>query len=263
MQPGAVEWQVGCSGVALLSVRASWLEVPALGKTDFIDDLAGCKAERSVCMSILSKILLFAAVFALIAALSLWVIGGYKEESEGSIEIAATPDQVFRVLVEPSQREQWLLHATQVELKSKPPIGLKTIFLTQYQETGKKYETRDEILQMVADEWLSIRMESFSSRLVTMFTLVRNGDQTRLKYKVSELPISYHRFLAPFRQIDQQGRIDEELIQIKRLVEQPSLSADSSSPGLGALRAARGENAEVEQPTVQMVGKTLPPGSGS
>jgi len=180
-------------------------------------------------VSLLSKLLMYALVLALIAAMGLWVMGGYKNENEGSIEIKASPAEVFRVLIEPAKRQKWVLNVTSVEMKSKPPIAPNSTFLSQHLERGKSFETNDQVLQMVPDEWLSIRMGSISSNLVTMFKLARSGDQTSLKYKVSESPTNLYRVFAPLRKLDLQGRIDEELVRIKRVVEQ-SGQADGQQP---------------------------------
>lgn len=181
-------------------------------------------------MSLLSKLLMYALVLALIAAMGLWVMGGYKNENEGSIEIKASPAEVFRVLIEPAERQKWLLNVTSVEMKSKPPIAPNSTFLSQHLERGKSFETNDQILQMVPDEWLSIRMGSISSNLVTMFKLARSGDQTSLKYKVSESPTNLYRVFAPLRKLDLQGRIDEELVRIKRVVEQSGQAVGQQPP---------------------------------
>lgn len=181
-------------------------------------------------MSLLSKLLMYALVLALIAAMGLWVMGGYKNENEGSIEIKASPAEVFRVLIEPAERQKWLLNVTSVEMKSKPPIAPNSTFLSQHLERGKSFETNDQILQMVPDEWLSIRMGSISNNLVTMFKLARSGDQTSLKYKVSESPTNLYRVFAPLRKLDLQGRIDEELVRIKRVVEQSGQAVGQQLP---------------------------------
>lgn len=181
-------------------------------------------------MSLLSKLLMYALVLALIAAMGLWVMGGSKNESEGSIEIKASPEDVFRVLIEPAQRQKWLLNVTSVELKSKPPIAPNSTYLSQHLEQGKTFETDDQVLQMVPDEWLSIRMESVSSNLVTMFKLARSGGQTSLKYKVSQSPTNLYRIFAPLRKVDLQGRVDEELVRIKKMVEQAVPPSDEQQP---------------------------------
>lgn len=181
-------------------------------------------------MSMLSKLLMYALVLALIAAMGLWVMGGYKNEREGSIEIKASPEEVFRVLVEPDHRQKWLLNVTSVELKSKPPIAPNSTYVSQHLEEGKAFQTNDQVLQLVPDEWLSIRMGSISSNLVTMFKVARAGGQTSLKYKVSESPTNLYRIFAPLRKLDLQGRVDEELVRIKRVAEQsPRLKSDKQA----------------------------------
>jgi hypothetical protein len=45
------------------------------------------------------------------------------------------------------------------------------------------------------------------------------GDQSRLNYKASQVPNNLYRLLAPFKKLDLQGRIDEELVKIKRQAE--------------------------------------------
>lgn len=171
-------------------------------------------------MSITSKFLTYTLVLALVAVLGLWVVGGYKAENSGSIEIKATPEQVFQVLSDPVERQKWLLNATRVEMKSQLPIGPNTIYITQQLVEGKDKPTEDSVQQVKEPEWLSIRMKSAASTLITMFEISRVGDQSRLNYKASQLPNSLYRLLAPFKKLDLQGRIDEELVKIKRQAEE-------------------------------------------
>lgn len=180
-------------------------------------------------MSIISKLLMYLFVLALIVAIGLWVMGGQKTQNEGSIEIKATPQQVFEVLSQPEQRQKWLLNATSVEQKSKLPLSTKTEYITKHAVEGKTFETTDSIQQITEPEWLSIRMESASSSLVTMFEINRSGDQTRLNYKASEMPTPLYRLMAPFRKVELQPRIDEELVRIKRLSEQAAANSESTA----------------------------------
>lgn len=171
-------------------------------------------------MSIISKLFTYTLVLALVVALGLWVVGGYKAEKSGSIEIKATPAQIFQVISAPEERQKWLLNATRVEMKSPPPVGPKTTYLTQQLVEGKEQPTEDSVQQIKEPEWLSIRMESAASTLITMFEISRVGGQSRLNYKASQVPTNLYRLVAPFKQIDLQGRIDEELVKIKRQAEE-------------------------------------------
>ena len=171
-------------------------------------------------MGIISRLFTYIFVLALVAALGLWVVGGYKAENSGSIEIKATPEQVFQVLSTPEERQKWLLNATRVEMKSKPPLGPKTTYVTQQLVEGKDQPSEDSVQQIKEPEWLSIRMETAASTLITMFEISRVGDQSRLNYKASQVPTNLYRLLAPFKKLDLQGRIDEELVKIKRQAEE-------------------------------------------
>lgn len=179
-------------------------------------------------MSIISKLLTYTLVLALVAALGLWVVGGYKAEKSGSIEIKASPEQVFQVLSAAEERQKWLQYATRVEMKSDPPIGPKTTYVTQQLVEGKDQPSEDSVQQIKEPEWLSIRMESADSTLITMFEISRIGAQSRLNYKASQMPTNLYRLIAPFKKLDLQGRIDEELLKIKRQSE--DLAAKSPPP---------------------------------
>lgn len=197
-------------------------------------------------MSIISKLFTYTLVLALIVALGLWVMGGYKAEKSGSIEIKASPDQVFQILSDPQERQKWLLNATRVEMKPEPPIGPKTTYITQQLIEGKDQPSEDSVQQIKKPEWLSIRMESAETTLVTMFEISRVGDQSRLKYKASQAPTNLYRLLAPFKKIDLQGRIDEELVKIKRQAEE--LSA-KSPPEAEPADAPASESETGEKPS--------------
>lgn len=171
-------------------------------------------------MGIISKLFTYTLVLALVAALGLWVMGGYKAENSGSIEIKASPEHVFQVLSDPAERQKWLQNATRVEMKSDPPIGPKTTYITQQLVEGKDQPSEDAVQQIKEPEWLSIRMDSPATTLITMFEISRVGDQSRLKYKASQVPTNLYRLLAPFKKLDLQGRIDEELVKIKRQSEE-------------------------------------------
>lgn len=176
-------------------------------------------------MGIISRLFTYTLVLALIAALALWVMGGYKAENSGSIEIKATPEQIFQVLSDPNERQKWLLNATRVEMKSKPPLGPKTTYVTQQLVEGKDQTSEDSVQQIKEPEWLSIRMETAASTLITMFEISRVGDQSRLNYKASQISTKLYRLLAPFKKLDLQGRIDEELVKIKRQAEDLAANA--------------------------------------
>ncbi|MFM7738051.1 MAG: SRPBCC domain-containing protein, partial [Planctomycetota bacterium] len=144
-------------------------------------------------MGIISRLFMYALVLALVAALGLWVMGGYKAENSGSIEIKATPEQIFQVLSDPDERQKWLLNATRVEMKSKPPLGPKTTYVTQQLVEGKDQPSEDSVQQIKEPEWLSIRMETAASTLITMFEISRVGDQSRLNYRASQVPNQLYR----------------------------------------------------------------------
>ncbi len=218
-------------------------------------------------MGIISKLFTYTLVLALVAALGLWVVGGYKAENSGSIEIKATPEQIFQVLSDPDERQKWLLNATRVELKSKPPFGPKTTYITQQLVEGKDQPSEDSVQQFKEPEWLSIRMESAASTLITMFEISRVGDQSRLNYKASQLPNSFYRLLAPFKKLDLQGRIDEELVKIKRQAEELAAKSPPAEPAAppaegsqnGEKPVAPGEEKPAQPPVATQPGSEQEP----
>jgi hypothetical protein len=106
-------------------------------------------------------------------------------------------------------------------------------------------------------------MESAASTLITMFEISRVGDQSRLNYKASQLPNNLYRLLAPFKKLDLQGRIDEELVKIKRQAEELAAKSPPAEPAAPPAEGSQnGEKPEApgEEKPAQPPAATQPGG---
>lgn len=179
-------------------------------------------------MSAVSKTALYLSILIVLSLSAIWYIGGNKVLFEGQIEIAAAPQQVFRVLTEPDSRAAWQTQVTRVELSTARPLAPQSRYVTERTIRQHTYSTHDRILQFEQDEWLSIQTEMPPGLQTTIFRLTRKGSQTVLNYRLTEQPWGWNRLTYLFSQSPGSQRVEQELLRIKELAEVPAKRADSS-----------------------------------
>ena len=195
-------------------------------------------------MSNLAKFVMLLCIGAVLAGVSLWLIGGKKQAYDALISIDAPPEIVFSYLTDCEQRKRW-----QVGLQDCRPtsdtentVGARGVVVVEM--AGETVEYEEEILRYQQDEFLSVKGTGPKEISTTIFRLESQEGSTNFTYKVKAEPTGVSRLLAPFAAPETQDRIDDEVLQLKRLVEEenpndtgsqfnedPTISAGASGPG--------------------------------
>ncbi len=178
------------------------------------------------------KTLIYLVVIAGLAIGVLWFIGGKKLEYSSSIDINASPEQVFRFLSDAEQLTEWATGVEAVEsasdfgMEDVPEAGLGAISQLLVVNSGKKVAVQHEIIKYEPSSLISMRFTSPSLTSFSIFRLdeketVSSGvrpETTRVSFRVKESTHGFSRFFVPFSGKDVE-RIQEELRKLKQLVE--------------------------------------------
>jgi uncharacterized protein YndB with AHSA1/START domain len=176
-------------------------------------------------MSFSTRLLIFVVIFIAIGGASLWILGGKKTDYSTSVTINATPQQIFPYLTQPELLTEWVNGLEQVEplipnedenLPSSASTTTRVIELD-----GKRLRFEDEVMRFEQDKLLSIRSSNHLTMVTAIFELAAvDRFSTELNYRVRSTNLGIGRFLAPFQKTDQQSRIADEALRLKKLVEQ-------------------------------------------
>lgn len=176
-------------------------------------------------MSLPAKLLIFLLIVAGVAATSLWIIGGKKNEYSTSLLINAQPQQVFPYLTQPEHLKSWIDGLTEVSELVKPPEEkLPTPAVTTLRvfqnENGKQVRFQDEIIRFDPNKLVSVQSRNRSHVVTSIYQLeLKDDNKTSLTYRVKKANRGIGRFFAPLNQANIQEQMENDARRLKELVE--------------------------------------------
>lgn len=187
-------------------------------------------------MSLPAKLLITLLIVAGVAASSLWIIGGKKNEYSTSLVIDAQPQQVFPYLTQPDLLKSWIDGLAEVSELVKPPeeklpspaVTTPRVFRSA---NGKQIRFQDEIIRFDPDKLVSVQSRNGSHVITSIYQLeLKEDNKTSLTYRVKTANRGVGRFLAPLNSTNIQEQMENDARSLKELVEKNR--ASDSDDGL-------------------------------
>ncbi len=182
-------------------------------------------------MSNLAKFLMLFCIGTLLAAASVWLIGGKKLEFDTSATVSAVPGQIFPYLVTPDLKKKWMQGLVEQELVDASAIEEGTMSRSVVESNGYTDEFDDEVIRFAQDEILSIKSSSDRMHSTWFFRLNENDNKTELTYRRIILFKGIERFKSVFSRDDYQREIEDDLSRLIKLVESDAVNQQSSANG--------------------------------
>jgi uncharacterized protein YndB with AHSA1/START domain len=140
---------------------------------------------------------------------------------KATIEIAATPEQVFTYMTDPKHVKSWQPDA--VEVRPLPPGGLRVgahVGAT-VQEYGRRFDIDMVVAELTPNEHIAYDMDAPTAAIHMDYRLVRWGDRTRLVSTAIVRPKGFLRPLFFLMKGMVQRKIESRLRLLRDVVEQP------------------------------------------
>jgi uncharacterized protein YndB with AHSA1/START domain len=166
-----------------------------------------------------TKFLLFLILSIVTAVGLLWYSGGSPIEFQSAITISAPGEKIFRCLLDPNLRPQWVTGLQETGLVSAAQPGLLSEYQSQYQVDGRSFTAEERIQNWVQNQYLVIRRRDEQWEWMTVFQLESTGKQTQLEYTARLTPLGIQRIWFAFYRATEQQLIEQELLEIKKLAE--------------------------------------------
>lgn len=174
-------------------------------------------------MPFLNRFFLFFVIGLFVLCAGLWIAGGKEEKYTTSIEIDASPSQIFPYLIEPELMKQWITGLEQIDKLTPPPENpamAPELTRLVVDEKGNEIYFKDTVIRYTPDSIVSIR----SSRGGVVYTTVHQLERAeRGRTRFNNFVIaSYNglgRLLAPIQSNDLEDQIVAETRRLKELVE--------------------------------------------
>lgn len=184
-------------------------------------------------MNPVTKFLVFLTILIGSILAVLWYSGGKPQEFQTMTTIDARPDIVFKCLLDPQLRLQWIANLRETALVQDPQPELLSVYESIYDRNGQSVNAEERIQNWVKDQYLVIRRRDDQWEWMSIFRLEAAGKQTHLEYAARQSPTGLNRLGFMFYQSTGQQQIEQELTAVKKLAEStphdPSGSTQSPS----------------------------------
>ena len=185
-------------------------------------------------MYFLQRLLSVMLVLVIIAAAALWIMGGKKRENQTSLELDASPEQIWLYLTEPDKIGQWFSGLVSIDPITAPPSDPAVApappvrrILQAPDGTQREYE--DQILRFVPQQILSLKSRSAGQTITWVYQLdAMVNERANVTLRVVESPSGLDRFLTPLNQDVFLNQIETDIRKLKEVVEANKPSGDSN-----------------------------------
>jgi hypothetical protein len=198
-------------------------------------------------MSSSGKIGLWTLLIVVVAACSLWILGGKQHKYSTGLEINASPSTVFAFLTDAPSQIKW--NTGLDEVGQFAPI-IKTNNRTRVVKTprvvtlagGKKVKYDDQVIRFERNQKLTIQSTNHHRVVTSIFQLEPRDEKTFLTFRVLSASVGVGRLLSPLSKDETQTRIDNDIRKLKALVE-------SSAPLLPPTADESADDSPTDSPT--------------
>lgn len=179
-------------------------------------------------MGNITKLLMLLGIGLLLAAASIWFIGGKKKEYSVKIAVNARPQQVFPYFADVEKKKLWLTSIVSEELipsradieaEREPVFQEGTHILSTMNLDGETIEMRGNIIRFSQNELLSIKFRNDAMALTRFFHLKLKTSSTEINYRKIIRHNGFQRFFSVFENDNHQAEIEEAISRLAKLLE--------------------------------------------
>jgi uncharacterized protein YndB with AHSA1/START domain len=151
-----------------------------------------------------------------------------------TIDIAASPSEVFPWLIEPALLARWIGGFAGSEALTDGPTRVGSRSRDALEENGRRFEIETEITELIADRRLSVHIRSDGHESDDRYDLEPVGSGTRLTY------VSDMRLKGPMRLLSRvispqlRARAERDMASLRDLVEADHGGDTTTGSGPGA-----------------------------
>ncbi len=170
-------------------------------------------------MSNLAKFIMLLSIGLVLAAASIWFIGGKKKEYDTSVEINARASQIFPYLVDSDLKKDWMQGFVEQELIGESPIEEGSEVRTVQESDGDPIETIGLVIRYAENEIISIKYNSHQRLLTSIFKLKEINKKTEVEYRLIVRANGLKRFTSVFSEDEYRKEIERDLNNLVKRVE--------------------------------------------
>ena len=150
---------------------------------------------------------------------ALWLFGGKKIKYETRLGIKAPPAVVFPYLTEAEKLKLWISGLSKIAFVNGAQDHVGAVAQVTLREGDRQFQYEDTVLRYEKDKLLSIRSENDVTSTTLVYRLEADGEETQLFYNVKKSRLGIGRLLALFSQDSTPNRVQNDLQNLKQLVE--------------------------------------------
>lgn len=189
-------------------------------------------------MSFFSKFFIFLIGLAVFAAACAWIMGGESQKSSTRISIDASPNSVFRYLVDDEKIKNWASDLVSAGPYKGDGDGSESGVLERVIVTdGKESVWQDSVMRFQRGEALSIQSRKGGLTRTSVFQLEGNDlGGTNVLYRTTKSASGLEQFLFPFQEKESGAQLAAEMKNLKKLIEsevKPGSDGDYEDEGDG------------------------------
>lgn len=177
------------------------------------------------------------AIGLLLAAASIWFIGGKKQTYYNVRTVKAQAYQIFPYLIDPELKKKWRDNLVEQRLVSdvmEEGAELRTVL--EFGDETIEYE--DRVLRFAKNEVVSIRSRGSETTSTSFVRLKPAGEETEIDFRRIVRLGGVKRFMSVFADDSNQQALDEDLAKLIKLVEDET---DHTIPDPDAVRVTEDE----------------------
>lgn len=186
-------------------------------------------------MSNITKLLILLAIGLILAAASVWFIGGKKKEYDIVATVQARPYQLFPYLVEPELKKKWMSGLVNENVVVDPAdesedagtVKEDALLDATFDIDGESLNFKGTIIRYAKNEIASFKYRNDDMHRTSFFRLKGKNDTTQLEYRRIVRLDGMRRFSSVFADDSNQADIERELDRLVSMVES---EVDNSIP---------------------------------
>lgn len=183
-------------------------------------------------MSFATKFIFSLLALLVIVAVAVWIMGGESKKNSTQVSIAASPEVVFRYLVDGGEIGKWGTGIKTVGSFSKGQSEPQSRIVDT---AGSESTWQDSVLRFQQNQMLSIQSTKLGLVRTLVFQLNENDlGGTNLDYRISESAAGVERLLFPFKSTVDRTTMVDEMIRLRDLIENendpPTAKTSAATP---------------------------------
>ena len=197
-------------------------------------------------MSNIAKVLMLLVIGLVIAAVTIYLIGGKKQEFNAELIIKAPVGQIFPYVAKPELKQLWMKGLVEQQLTVGDSVKEGSLLKSTVMSNGMTESFNDEVIRYQENEIVSIKSKNKRLSSTTMMKFKEEGNGTRVTYKRVVKYNGIDRLKTVFAESHFQQELESDLRELNKLIENnlanPSNTSTETTEGTDASTAANESN---------------------